>query len=84
MSHQSAHYLKLKVKTYYFTRRVRKVLQQYSSVPRAEICLHTISQPLAQRQALLLSQELKGQWSILRRRQRQDFVVRSRRMLILC
>jgi integrase len=76
MGHQSAHYLKLKGKTYYFSRRVPKVLQQYSSVPRVEICLHTNSRALAQRQALLLSQELEDQWSILRRRQRQDRVVR--------
>jgi hypothetical protein len=47
MGHQSAHYLKLKGKTYYFSRRVPKVLQQYSSVPRVEICLHTNSRPLA-------------------------------------
>ena len=48
MSHQIAHYLKLKGKTYYFTRRVPKVPQQHSSVPRVEICLHTNSRTRAQ------------------------------------
>lgn len=76
MSHQSSHYLKLKGKTYYFSRRVPKVLQQDTSVSRVEICLHTNSRTLAQRQALLLSQELEDQWNILRRRHRQDRVAR--------
>ena len=76
MSHQSSHYLKLKGKTYYFSRRVPKVLQQDTSVSRVEICLHTNSRTFAQRQALLLSQELEDQWNILRRRQRQDRVGR--------
>ena len=53
MSHQSSHYLKLKGKTYYFSRRVPKVLQQDTSVSRVEICLHTNCRTFAQRQALL-------------------------------
>ena len=76
MSHQSSHYLKLKGKTYYFSRRVPKVLQQDTSVSRVEICLHTNCRTFAQRQALLLSQELEDQWNILRRRHRQDRVAR--------
>ena len=76
MSHQSSHYLKLKGKTYYFSRRVPKVLQQDTSVSRVEVCLHTNCRTFAQRQALLLSQELEDQWNILRRRHRQDRVAR--------
>jgi len=76
MSHQNASYLKLKGKTFYFSRRVPKPLQSVTSVNRIEVCLHTRSRPYAERQALLLSQELEDQWNILRRRQRQDRVAR--------
>ena len=76
MSHQNARYLKLKGKTFYFSRRVPKPLQSVTSVNRIEVCLHTRSRPYAERQALLLSQELEDQWNILRRRQRQDRVAR--------
>ena len=76
MRHQNARYLKLKGKTFYFSRRVPKPLQSVTSVNRIEVCLHTRSRPYAERQALLLSQELEEQWNILRRRQRQDRVAR--------
>ena len=54
MSHQNARYLKLKGKTFYFSRRVPKPLQSVTSVNRIEVCLHTRSRPYAERQALLL------------------------------
>ena len=72
MGHQSSHYLKLKGKTYYFSRRVPKVLQKHSNCSRIEICLHTAYLSKALRQASLLAQELDDQWSILRRRKRND------------
>jgi hypothetical protein len=76
MGHQSSHYLKLKGKTYYFSRRVPKVLQKHSNCSRIEICLHTPFESKALRQASLLAQELDDQWSILRRRERNDRIAR--------
>jgi integrase len=72
MGHQSPHYLKLKGKTYYFSRRVPKALQKHSNCSRIEICLHTAYESKALKQASLLAQELDDQWSILRRRERND------------
>jgi len=76
MSHQSAHYLKLKGKTYYYSRRVPKELQQYSKTVRFEACLHTGHRARAVQQASLLTQELDDQWSILRRRSRNELIGR--------
>lgn len=76
MGHQNSHYLKLKGQTYYYTRRVPKVLQKLTSITRFETCLHTSVRSVAVRQANLLSQELEDQWSILRRRQRNDQIAR--------
>ena len=76
MGHQSPHYLKLKGKTYDFSRRVPKVLQKHSNCSRIEICLHTSFESKAIRQASLLAQELDDQWSILRRRERNDRIAR--------
>lgn len=76
MGHQSSHYLKLKGKTYYFSRRVPKALQKHSNCSRIEICLHTSFESKARRQASLLAQELDDQWSILRRRERNDRIAR--------
>ena len=76
MGHQSPHYLKLKGKTYYFSRRVPKALQKHSNCSRIEICLHTSYKSKALRQASLLAQELDDQWSILRRRERNDRIAR--------
>ena len=76
MGHQSPHYLKLKGKTYYFSRRVPKAFQKHSNCLRIEICLHTSLESKALRQASLLAQELDDQWSILRRRERNDRIVR--------
>ena len=76
MGHQSPHYLKLKGKTYYFSRRVPKALQKHSNCSRIEICLHTSFESKAIRQASLLAQELDDQWTILRRRERNDRIAR--------
>ena len=67
MGHQNAHYLKLKGKTYYFSRRVPKPLQAYTSVTRVELCLRTSVKSSALRQSMLLNADLEDQWSILRR-----------------
>ena len=76
MGHQSPHYLKLKGKTYYFSRRVPKELQKHSKCSRFEICLRTSNKSVAFKQAMLLAQELDDQWSILRRRERNDRIAR--------
>ena len=76
MGHQSPHYLKLKGKTYYFSRRVPKELQKHSECSRFEVCLRTSAKSVAVKQAMLLAQELDDQWSILRRRERNDRIVR--------
>ena len=76
MGHQSPHYLKLKGKTYYFSRRVPKELQKHSECSRFEICLRTSVKSVAIKQALFLAQELEDQWSILRRRERNDRIAR--------
>jgi hypothetical protein len=76
MDHQRPHYLKLKGKTYYYSRRVPKELQQYSKTPRFETCLHTVCRSRAAEQAALLTQELDDQWSILRRRSRNELIGR--------
>ena len=76
MDHQRPHYLKLKGKTYYYSRRVPKELQQYSKTPRFETCLHTVCRSRAAEQASLLTQELDDQWSILRRRSRNELIGR--------
>ena len=76
MGHQSPHYLKLKGKTYYFSRRVPKELQKHSKYSRFEICLRTSDKSVAIKQALFLAQELEDQWSILRRRARNDRIGR--------
>ena len=76
MGHQSPHYLKLKRKTYYYSRRVPKELQKHSQCIRFEVSLHTSQRSEALRQALLLTQELDDQWDALRRRYRKDRVVR--------
>ena len=76
MGHQSPHYLKLKGKTYYFSRRVPKELQKHSKCSRFEICLRTSVKSVAIKQALFLAQELEDQWSILRRRERNDRIAR--------
>jgi len=74
MDHQRPHYLKLKGKTYYYSRRVPKELQKYSKTPRFETCLHTVCRSRAAQQAALLTQELDDQWSILRRRSRNELI----------
>ena len=76
MGHQSPHYLKLKGKTYYFSRRVPKELQKHSKCSRLEVCLRTSAKSVAFKQAMLLAQELDDQWSILRRRERNDRIAR--------
>ena len=76
MDHQRPHYLKLKGKTYYYSRRVPKELQQYSNTARFETCLHTVCRSRAAQQAALLTQELDDQWSILRRRSRNELIGR--------
>ena len=76
MDHQRPHYLKLKGKTYYYSRRVPKELQQYSKTARFETCLHTACKNQAAQQATLLTQELNDQWSILRRRSRNELIGR--------
>ena len=76
MDHQRPHYLKLKGKTYYYSRRVPKELQQYSKTLRFETCLHTACENQAAQQATLLTQELNDQWSILRRRSRNELIGR--------
>lgn len=76
MGHQSPHYLKLKGKTYYFSRRVPKELQKHSKCSRFEICLRTSVKSVAIKQALFLAQELEDQWGILRRRERNDRIAR--------
>ena len=76
MGHQSPHYLKLKGKTYYFSRRVPKELQKHSKCSRFEVCLRTSAKSVAVKQAVLLAQELDDQWSILRRRERNDRIAR--------
>ena len=76
MDHQRPHYLKLKGKTYYYSRRVPKELQQYSKTARFETCLHTVCRSRAAQQAALLTQELDDQWSILRRRSRNELIGR--------
>ena len=77
MGHQSPHYLKLKGKTYYFSRRVPKELQKHSECSRFEVCLRTSVKSVAFKQAMLLAQELDDQWSILRTRERNDRIVRT-------
>ena len=76
MGHQIPHYLKLKGKTYYFSRRVPKELQKHSKCSRFEVCLRTSAKSVAVKQAVLLAQELDDQWSILRRRERNDRIAR--------
>ena len=76
MGHQSPHYLKLKGKTYYFSRRVPKELQKHSKCNRFEVCLRTSAKSVAIKQAVLLAQELGDQWSILRRRERNNRIAR--------
>lgn len=76
MVHQNAHYLKLKGSTYYYTRRVPKVLQKYASVNRVEVCLHTKHESSALRQSRLLSAELEEQWAILRRKEATSCLLR--------
>ena len=76
MGHQTPHYLKLKGKTYYFSRRVPKELQKHSSCTRLEVCLRTSVKSVALKQAMLLAQELDDQWSILRESERNDRIVR--------
>jgi hypothetical protein len=41
MVHQSCSYLKLKGRTYYFSRRVPKRLQKHFKTDRVEVYLHT-------------------------------------------
>ena len=41
MVHQSCSYLKLKGRTYYFSRQVPKRLQKHFKTDRVEVCLHT-------------------------------------------
>ena len=41
MVHQSCSYLKLKGRTYYFSRRTPKRLQKHFKTDRVEVCLHT-------------------------------------------
>ena len=53
MGHQSPHYLKLKGKTYYFSRRVPKELQKHSKCSRFEVCLRTSVKSVALKQAIL-------------------------------
>ena len=76
MDHQRPQYLKRKGKTYYYSRRVPKELQPYSKTSRFETCLHTACRSRAAQQAALLSQELDDQWSILRRRSRNELIGR--------
>lgn len=76
MGHQSPHYLKLKGKTYYFSRRVPKELQKHSKCSRFEVCLRASVKSVAIKQAVFLAQELDDQWSILRRRERNDRIAR--------
>jgi hypothetical protein len=76
MDHQSPHYLKFKGKTYYFSKRVPKELQKHSKCSRFEVCLRTSAKSVAFKQVMLLAQELDDQWSILRRRERKDRIVR--------
>ena len=76
MGHQSPHYLKLKGKTYYFSRRVPKELQKHSKCSRFEVCLRTSVKSVAFKQSMLLAQELDDQWSIVRRRERNDRIAR--------
>jgi hypothetical protein len=59
MGHQSPHYLKLKGKTYYFSRRVPKTLQKHSNCSRIEICLNTSFESKAIGQPSMLAQELR-------------------------
>ena len=72
MVHQSCSYLKLKGSTYYFSRRVPKLLQKHFKTDRVEVCLHTPQQSSAVRQAQLLASELDDHWYILRRREIKD------------
>ena len=51
MGHQSPHYLKLKGKTYYFSRRVPKELQKHSKCSRFEVCLRTFAKSTASKQS---------------------------------
>ena len=69
MVHQSCSYLKLKGGTYYFSRRVPKLLQKHFKTDRVEVCLHTPQQSSAVRQAQVLASELEDHWYILRRRE---------------
>ena len=69
MVHQSCSYLKLKGRTYYFSRRVPKPLQKHFKTDRVEVCLHTPQQSSAVRQAQVLASELEDHWYILRRRE---------------
>ena len=73
MGHQNAHYLKLKGKTYYFSRRVPKPLQVYTSVTRVELCLRTSVKSSALRQSMLLNADLEDQWSRSVRKQTMNF-----------
>ena len=66
MVYQSCPYLKLKVWTYYFSRRVPKRLQKQFKNDRVEACLHTILVSSAPQQAQVLACELKEHWYILR------------------
>ena len=69
MVHQSCSYLKLKGRTYYFSRRVPKRLQKHFKTDRVEVCLHTQLVSAAARQAQVLACELEEHWYILKRRE---------------
>ena len=69
MVHQSCSYLKLKGRTYYFSRRVPKRLQKHFKTDRVEVCLHTQLVSAAARQAQVLASELEEHWYILKRRE---------------
>ena len=47
MGHQNAHYLKLRGRTYYYSRRVPKGLHKFSQVSGIEVCLHTTARSSA-------------------------------------
>ena len=72
MVHQSCSYLKLKGRTYYFSRRVPKRIQKHFKTDRVEVCLHTTLESSARRQSQVLANELEDHWYILRRREMKD------------
>jgi len=77
MVHQSCSYLKLKGRTYYFSRRVPKLLQKHFKTDRIEVCLHTPLRHSAVPQAQVLASELEDHWYILRRREIKDRLSRT-------